>query len=208
MSLKTDLRSDSHSYNHLNHVLLCSARSSCLYCQTTRGCHGGPQRQGWGNWSECLFLISTHFNLIRFYLELLVAFEFTPVLTVPVSSAGVSRAGRLPKTLWTSAPGPGRAAPALQRLSGHPAEPHLAAETMSSRWSLSTAAPHSNNTFIYVAVSVSMTCVSCTPNRSERPLHCWALRSVPGTSGLSQPHHGQRSVLKKQCAVDTLQPRF
>lgn len=135
-------------------MLLCSARSSCIYCQTTRGCHGGPQRQGQGNWSECLFLISTRFNLIRFYLELLVAFEFTPVLTVPVSPAGVSRAGRLPKTLWTSAPGPGRAAPALQRLSGHPAEPHLAAETMSSRWSLPTAAPLSNSAFIYVAVSV------------------------------------------------------
>lgn len=49
---------------------------------------------------------------------------------------------------------------------------------------------------------------SCTPNRSEQSLHCWALRSVPGTSGLSQPHHGQRSVLKNQCDVDTLQPRF
>lgn len=83
--VKAALSSDSHSYNHLNHVLLCLARSSCLYCQTTRGCHGGPQRQGQGNWSECLFLIS-HFNLIRFYLELLVAFEFTPVLTVPVYS--------------------------------------------------------------------------------------------------------------------------
>lgn len=44
---------------HLNHVHPCSARSSCLYCQTTRGRHGCPQRQGQGNWSECLFPLST-----------------------------------------------------------------------------------------------------------------------------------------------------
>lgn len=86
------------------------------------------------------------FSAVGFHLAL----ELTPVSTVPVSSAGVSRAGRVPKPVRTSAPGPGRAAPALQRLSGHPAEPHLAAEAVPSRWSLPAALSHPTSTFLRV----------------------------------------------------------
>lgn len=51
-----------------------------------------------------------------------------------MSSLGVSRAGGLPDRLWAFASGSGRAAPALQRLPGPPAESHVAAEKMSTRW--------------------------------------------------------------------------
>lgn len=53
---------------------------------------------------------------------------------VAVSPVGVSRAGGIPGALWTSASGPGRTAPALQRLPRPAAQSHVAAEKMSTRW--------------------------------------------------------------------------
>lgn len=55
---------------------------------------------------------------------------------VAVPPTGVSRLERLPDGLRPSATGPGGAAPALQRLPGAAAEPHLVAEEVFARYTL------------------------------------------------------------------------
>lgn len=103
---------------------------------------------------------------------------------VAVPPTGVSRLGRLPGGLRPSATGPGGAAPALKRLPGAAAEPHLVAEEVFARYTLSDLKKSS---------WVPMSQPARAPGQTERQLGLKAVcvRVVPQQVKASPPSRPQ-----------------